>query len=155
MKKITAIICVSLLILAICPAFASYATPLPSELQTETTINLTPVFQAIIALLAALVTHRLIPWIVSKTDEKQQANLAAAARVAVFAAEQIYGAAKGSEKLDYAIGKLREQGFDLDGELLREAIESAVYGMNNDPFAPVEVQFGTDEISAPESKSPF
>lgn len=93
-------------------------------------IDLTPIVQAIIALLAALVTHKLIPWINSKTTEKQRENLEAAARTAVFAAEQIYGAGGGEKKLEYAIDKLRESGFDLDKDALRAAIEAAVYGMN-------------------------
>lgn len=92
-------------------------------------IDLTPVFQAIIALLAALVTYKLIPWIKSKTTDQQQANLMAAAKVAVFAAQQIYGATKeaNEKKLEYALNRLRDSGFDLDTATLRAAIEKAVY----------------------------
>ena len=92
-------------------------------------IDLTPVFQAIIALLAALVTYKLIPWIRSKTTDQQQANLMAAAKVAVFAAQQIYGATKeaNEKKLEYALNRLRDSGFDLDTATLRAAIEKAVY----------------------------
>ena len=94
-------------------------------------IDLTPIFQAIIALLAALVTYKLIPWIKSKTTEQQRANLEAAARIAVYAAQQIYGVGKEAnlEKLDYAIKRLREAGFDLDTNALREVIENAVFEM--------------------------
>ena len=53
-------------------------------------IDLTPIFQAIIALLAALVTYKLIPWIKSRTTERQQQNLFVAAKIAVMAAEQLY-----------------------------------------------------------------
>lgn len=77
-------------------------------------INLTPIFEAIIALLAALVTYKLIPWIKSKTTTSQQAALEAAARVAVYAAEQIYGAGKGDEKFRYAQEYLARKGFDID-----------------------------------------
>lgn len=96
-------------------------------------IDLTPFFQAIIALLAALVTYKLIPWIRSKTTKQQQDNLLAAAKIAVFAAEQIYGAAKGDEKLDYALQAMEKAGFHLDKTLAREAIEKAVREMNIDP----------------------
>ena len=94
-------------------------------------IDLTPIFQAVIALLAALVTYKLIPWIRSKTTEQQRANLEAAAKVAVYAAQQIYGVgeAANSEKLNYALNRLKEAGFDLDTHALREAIENAVYDM--------------------------
>lgn len=144
MKRIAALIFVFLLVvlpiliadLATAEA-ESYTVPLPGTVSTAAEdasepfkIDLTPIFQAVIALIAALITGKLIPWIKSKTDEKQFANLEAAARVAVFAAEQIYGAAEGDAKLNYAVEKLRENGFDLDVELLREAVESAVYDMN-------------------------
>lgn len=94
------------------------------------TIDLTPIFQAVIALLAALVTYKLIPWIRSKTTKQQQDNLVAAAKIAVFAAEQIYGAAKGDEKLEYAMEALKKAGFTIDKTLAREAIEKAVHDMN-------------------------
>lgn len=92
-------------------------------------INLTPIFQALIALLAALITYKVIPWIKSKTTQSQRADLVAAAKIAVYAAEQIYGRDKeaNDKKLEYAIDRLRDAGFDLDGLALREAIEAAVY----------------------------
>ena len=92
-------------------------------------IDLTPIFQAIIALLAALVTYKLIPWIKSKTTGQQQNNLAASAKIAVYAAQQLFGASKAAneEKLDYAMQRLRDEGFDLDTAALRAAIERAVY----------------------------
>ena len=86
-------------------------------------INLTPIIEAIIGLLAALVTYRLIPWIKARTTVAQQEQLETAVRIAVFAAEQIYGAGRGSEKLDYAIEYLHDKGFDVD----RQQIEAAVY----------------------------
>ena len=93
------------------------------------TIDLTPVFQAIIALLAALITTRLIPWIKKRTTEQQLMNLQAAARIAVYAAEQLYGAGQGEEKLQWALERVESMGFHLDKDLIREAIEYAVYNM--------------------------
>lgn len=93
-------------------------------------IDLTPIFQAIIALLAALVTTKLIPWIKSKTSYQQQQNLAAAARIAVYAAEQLYGSGNGETKLEYAIKALEGIGYHLDKAVLRLAIENAVRAMN-------------------------
>ena len=85
-------------------------------------IDLTPIFQAIIALLAALVTYKLIPWIKARTTESQQALLTATVKTLVYAAEQLYGAGKGAEKLDYVIKELEARGFTAD----RAAIEAAV-----------------------------
>ena len=93
------------------------------------TIDLTQIIQAIIALFAALITYKLIPWIKARTTEAQQRNLEAAARIVAYAAEQIYGAGQGAEKLEYALAAMRKAGFDLDKEIVREAIESAVYSI--------------------------
>lgn len=87
------------------------------------TIDLTPILQAAIALLAALVTSRLIPWLNSRMTDDQLARMRAAVKVAVFAAEQLYGAGKGAEKLDYALNWLRNQGYDVN----RAEIEAAVW----------------------------
>lgn len=90
-------------------------------------IDLTPVFQSVIALLAALVTYKFIPWIRSKVTGQQFANLEAAARVAVYAAEQIFKNDNNKQKLDYAIDQVVKAGFDLDVETIRAAVEQAVY----------------------------
>ncbi|MBE5808500.1 MAG: hypothetical protein E7317_09210 [Clostridiales bacterium] len=49
-----------------------------------------------------------------RTTTKQQAQYRAALKIAVFAAEQIFGAGRGAEKMDYAVNYLREKGFDVD-----------------------------------------
>ena len=85
-------------------------------------IDITPIIEAVIAFLAALVTYKLIPWIRARTTAEQQAMLKATAKTLVYAAEQMYGAGRGAEKLDYVIGELRERGFEAD----RAAIEAAV-----------------------------
>ena len=86
------------------------------------TIDITPVVNAVIALAATVVSVFLIPWIKSKTTAEQQALLSATVRTLVYAAEQLYGAGKGAEKLDYVIKELEARGFTAD----RAAIEAAV-----------------------------
>ena len=85
-------------------------------------IDLTPILQAILALLAALITYKLIPWIKAKTSQEQQNLLLSVTSVLVFAAEQIYGAGRGEDKLDYVIGELEDRGFTAD----RAAIEAVI-----------------------------
>lgn len=89
-------------------------------------INLTPIIQAIIALLAALVTYKLVPWIKARTTAEQQAILLTTTRTLVFAAEQIYGPLNGKEKLLYVKGKLAQKGYSVD----IDAIEAMVREMN-------------------------
>lgn len=85
-------------------------------------IDLTPIIQAIIALLAAIVTYKLIPWIKARTTAEQQSMMRAAVKTLVYAAEQLYGAGNGSEKLDFVINQLENQGFTAN----RLEIEAAV-----------------------------
>lgn len=85
-------------------------------------INLTPIFQAIIGLMAALITYKLIPWIRAKTTNEQQQRIDAAIRTAVFAAEQIFGSGRGADKLAYAKRYLQEHGFDVDDREVEAAV---------------------------------
>lgn len=77
-------------------------------------IDLTPLFQAVIAFLASLVTFKLVPWIRSRITASQQEKLRAFIKVFVFAAEQLFGAGNGKEKLMYVKGKLAGKGFHID-----------------------------------------
>lgn len=97
-------------------------------------IDLTPIIQAVIALLAALVTYKLVPWIKARTTAEQQANLQAVVRVLVYAAEQIYGSGNGAAKLDYVVAELEQRGFTAD----RAAIEAAVKQMSGSNLKKVE-----------------
>lgn len=90
-------------------------------------INITPILQAVIGLLCALITYRLIPWIKARTTNEQQIYIQAAIRVAVYAMEQIYGAGHGEEKLAGAIKWLAERGIVVE----RNEVEAVVYSELN------------------------
>lgn len=98
------------------------------------TIDLTQIVVALIGLLAAFITYRIIPWIKANTNEKQQAIIDAAIKTAVFAAEQIYGAGEGDKKFDYAIQWLHDRGYDAD----KTRIEAAVYELIHGAIMPKE-----------------
>lgn len=87
-------------------------------------IDLTPIIQAIIGLLAAIITAKVIPWLKAKTTTEQQIMLEAAVRTAVFAAEQIYGAGKGREKLEYAQTYLANHGYNVDLDEIEAAVQN-------------------------------
>lgn len=88
----------------------------------ENMIDLTPIMETVIALLAMLISAFLIPWIKSKTTAQQQEVMAAVTRTLVFAAEQLYGTGKGEEKLEYVLAQLEEKGYKAD----RAQVEAAV-----------------------------
>lgn len=85
-------------------------------------IDLTAIFQAILALLATIITYKVIPWIQARTTSEQQSMLKATVKTLVFAAEQMYGAGKGAEKLDWVIEQLNAKGFAAN----RTEIEAAI-----------------------------
>ena len=85
-------------------------------------IDLTPIFQAFIGFLAALITHKLIPWIQARTTAQQQEMLRAAVSVAVYAAEQLYGAGAGKEKLMYVKGQLAKKGYKIDVDEIEASV---------------------------------
>lgn len=90
--------------------------------------DFTAIFQAILALLGAIITYWLIPYIKSKATAQQQEYVAVLVRTAVAAAEQLYGAGMGSAKLDYAQQWLNERGVQYS----RAEIEAAVRELSND-----------------------
>lgn len=89
-------------------------------------IDLTPLIDVVIALMAALISTKLIPWIKARATAEQQALLQATIKTLVYAAEQLYGAGTGSAKLDYVIKGLEKRGFTVD----RAQIEAAVLEMS-------------------------
>ena len=89
-------------------------------------VDLTGIIQAVLALIAALVTYKLIPWLKAKTNESQYALLTATVKSLVYAAEQLYGAGKGAEKLAWVEQELIDRGFTID----TAAIEAMVKEMS-------------------------
>ena len=93
-------------------------------------MDLNPIFEAIIALIAAVVSCVLIPYIRKKTTAQEQERLLSLARMAVTAAEQIFeGIGRGEEKKAYATQWLAERNLNVKGDAIEAAIESAVYAM--------------------------
>lgn len=94
--------------------------------------DITPIIEAVAALIAALITAFVIPYIKGKTTANQQQQINAWVRIAVTAAEQIYtGGGRGTEKKEYVIRWLRVHGITVDESKLDALIEAAVYNLNN------------------------
>lgn len=85
------------------------------------------IFDAILALIAAIITYYLIPYIKSKTSAEQQSSIDTWVSVAVAAAEQLFDSSQGEEKLAYVVDYLSAIGV----EVTTEEIESAVYWLHN------------------------
>lgn len=101
-------------------------------------VDLTKIIEVIIALICALLTTFVIPWIKSKTDinngavsENQAAMIRLAIKTAVTAAEQIYNSDEGKQKKEYVVDLLRQQGINVDMPSIDAAIEAAVLELHN------------------------
>ena len=74
-------------------------------------IDLTPIMEAIIALVAAVITAFMIPWLKGKIDADKLEKIELWVTVAVEAAEQLYvGSGRGAEKKAYVVQFLQEKG---------------------------------------------
>ena len=96
-------------------------------------INLTPVINAAIALIAAIITAFLIPWIKANTTAKQREQMMVWVEIAVNAAEQLYkGSGRGAEKKEYVMQFLEDKGYTADLNEIEAAIEAFVLQFNID-----------------------
>ena len=106
-------------------------------------IDITPIIEAVIAVIVLCITTFLIPYIKSKTTAAQQKQIQDWVNIAVMAAEQlIQGSGKGAEKKEYVIKWLNEHNITFDAEKLDAMIEAAVYKLTNNPTSieiPVEI----------------
>ena len=95
-------------------------------------MDITTIIEAVAALVAAIITAVIVPYIKSRTTAQQQEAIDAWVRIAVTAAEQIYrGSGRGAEKKAYVLNWLAERGVTLDEDRIDALIEAAVYELNH------------------------
>lgn len=97
----------------------------------ENMIDLTPIVNAGIVLLAGIVSafvlpwikRYVLPWLEANTNEKQREGLRIITRTAVFAAEQLLGNGRGYDKMQHAKEYIRRQGYDVDTDLIEATVK--------------------------------
>lgn len=95
-------------------------------------LNITPIIEAVFALIAAIITAIIIPYIKSRTTAQQREEINAWIKIAVSAAEQIYkGQGRGEEKKAYVLEWLRAHSITVDEAKLDALIEAAVHELNS------------------------
>ena len=96
--------------------------------------DITPIVEAVIALIGVIITCIVIPYVRSKTTAQQREELNAWIKIAVAAAEQIYqGAGRGEEKKQYVLDWLEDHNVTVDEDRIDALIEAAVYELTKDP----------------------
>lgn len=95
-------------------------------------IDLTPVFNAFIALAAALVIAFVIPWIKRNTTQKDREELLKWVEIAVMAAQQLYYQLEGEKRKEYVRNFLNSKGYDVTSAEVDNAIEAAVLRLHRE-----------------------
>ena len=94
-------------------------------------MDITPILQAAIALLATVITFAVVPYIKSRTTATQQAQINGWVKIAVAAVEQIHKDYKGAEKKKWVLDWLHQHGIVVDENQIDAMIEAAVYELKS------------------------
>lgn len=94
-------------------------------------IDLTPIINAVIALLAAIITTFLIPWLKEKYELEKLNKLKEWVAVAVEAAEKLFEHGMNAEKKEYVLEFLAKKGYYVNTDDIDALIESAVYWLKH------------------------
>lgn len=93
-------------------------------------IDITPIANAIIALIAAVITAFVIPLLKAKISTEKMEKIKMWVNIAVEAAEQLYtGSGRGAVKKAYVVEFLSAKGYTLDPDSLDNLIEAAVFNL--------------------------
>ena len=122
-------------------------------------IDLTNLIEALIAVLVAVAMRYLIPWLKTKMSKDQEETLYTIVSIAVMAAEKLYGAKKGDDKLAYVERYLEARGVRVDTMRLKAYVNAAIKKMEmQEPFEVVTGEIGTatpiEEKAAEEDEEP-
>lgn len=96
-------------------------------------IDITPLANAVIAVVAVAITAYLVPWIKSRTTAAQREEINAWVKIAVQAAEQLCNSGKlgnKEEKKQYVTDFLAQKNLKIELTELDKMIEAAVLEIN-------------------------
>lgn len=97
-------------------------------------MDYTQIISAVIALISALVSAFLIPWLKTKIDANKLQTIKTYVEIGVKAAEQLYAATNGEEKKAYVINFLAEHGIRFDVSTIDQLIEAAVLQLHHELY---------------------
>lgn len=92
-------------------------------------IDFTPIVEALITLAVTAITVFLIPWLRERYGTEKLAKAQGWVQVAVLAAEKLYGAGKGDEKLAYVETFLASHKIKLDTGALKAMVNAEIKKM--------------------------
>ncbi len=89
--------------------------------------DMTDIIECAIALLSAVISAFLIPYIKNQLNESKRSRLIFWIKTAVEAAEQLFGSKTGQQKKEYVAAFLLSKGIVVDIDEVTALIESEVY----------------------------
>ena len=92
-------------------------------------IDFTPLVEALLALAATAITVFFIPWLRKRYDNETLEKVKNWVQIAVYAAEKVYGAGNGDQKLAYAEQVLAQHKIKLDTATLKALIDAEIRKM--------------------------
>lgn len=117
-------------------------------------VDFTPLVQAIITLAAAAITVFLIPWLKERYGNEALEKARSWVQIAVYAAEKMYGAGHGNDKLAYAEQVLAKHKIKLDFDTLKTMVDAEIKKMEQvegvTVVEPMEMMEETEEEIEPE-----
>ena len=106
-------------------------------------IDITEIVQALLALLAAIITAYVIPWIRKKIGNEKLEQLRSWCTIAVQAAEQLKSTGIITDKKQYVLDYLASKGFTVDDALVESTVNE-LFGKIASP-AIIEEQYNESE----------
>ena len=97
-------------------------------------VDITPVLQAMVALIAALIGAVVVPWLRAKIGAEKMAELLRWVEIGVAAAEQLHSHTDPVKKKNYVREFLKKKGFDVDTDDVDNAIEAAVLKLHKEMY---------------------
>ena len=94
-------------------------------------IDITPIVEALIALVSLIITGFLIPYLKQKLTNEKREKLRGWVNIAVAAAEQLMKNKSGLEKKEYVVSFLLSKGLVFDVDEVTAMIECEVYKLGN------------------------
>lgn len=92
-------------------------------------IDFTPLIEALILLLTSVITVVIVPALRERYSNEQLEKAKSWVQIAVYAAEKMYGAGKGDEKLAYAEKILAEHKIKLDTATIKAMVDAEIAKM--------------------------
>lgn len=92
-------------------------------------IDFTPIVEALIGLAVTAISVILIPWLKERYGNETLAKAKGWVEIGVLAAEKLYGAGKGEEKLAYVEDLLAQHKIKLDMDALKALVNAEIKKM--------------------------